>query len=74
VLELSAQYKIPIGAVCGICTLDPSELKSKGFAWVLEVSDANQSLAWNLTNAADRIEMEIEAFFKNPIQNLLNRE
>ena len=63
VLELAAEYGIPVGAVCGICTLSLEKLNANGFDWVLEVSDPNQSLTWNLINAADRIERAIEAFF-----------
>jgi glycerate kinase len=63
VLELGADYGVPVGAVCGMCTLSPKELKSNGFDWVLAISDPNQSLIWNLTNAAAQIEKKVEAFF-----------
>lgn len=63
VLELGAKSGIPVGAVCGICTLAPKKLQAAGFEWVLEVSDHNKSLSWNLSNAANRIEKEVEAFF-----------
>ncbi|MFM1879671.1 MAG: hypothetical protein RLZZ241_2537 [Bacteroidota bacterium] len=51
ILGLGAEFGIPVGAVCGSCTLTEPVIKSSGMTWVIAVSDKERTLSWNLQNA-----------------------
>ena len=63
ILTISQSYKIPVIAVCGALDTDEDELKKEGLSAVVEVRDPNQTLEYNMAEAAGLIENAISAYF-----------
>ncbi len=62
-LELGNRYNIPVLAVCGRCDADREALRKAGLAEVIEVSDRQRPLAWNMEHAFERTRLAMAQFF-----------
>lgn len=51
ILKFGKETGIPVAAVCGRCTLTKAEIEQAGFRWVLEISNSDKPLEWNLEHA-----------------------
>ncbi|MBT8322815.1 MAG: glycerate kinase [Eudoraea sp.] len=63
VMELGQTYGIPVVAVCGMLDVDPEELRAAGLFDAIEVRKKNESLEYNMKNAAELLKKAITRYF-----------
>ena len=63
-LELGKRFGIPVLAVCGRCDADRDSLRQAGLAEVIEVSDRQRPLAWNMEHAFERTRQAVAHYFE----------
>lgn len=64
VLELAHRHGVPVLAVCGSCEVPRATLRKAGIREVLEVSDRNRPLAYNMEHAATLVRDSVRAYFQ----------
>ena len=67
VLELGLQNQIPVIALCGKLEVGAEELKAAGITDVIEVSERDRSLQYNMTHAKRLLHDAAYHYFKNRI-------
>jgi glycerate kinase len=65
VLSLGKKFNIPVVAVCGQLDVDTSTLIEIGVKHVIEIQDADKTLAYNMKNAKDLLVYSVEEFCKS---------
>tara|TARA_R110000796_G_scaffold252619_1_gene388750 strand:+ start:436 stop:1569 length:1134 start_codon:yes stop_codon:yes gene_type:complete len=64
ILDIGKKKSIPVLAVCGISELSNEELKTEGFADVLQIHESNMSISYSMNNASKLIESKVYDYFK----------
>ena len=65
ILELGKEAGIPVLGVCGALDTEKAALVKEGLKDVIEVRDKTRSLEYNMENAAELIEKEIQNYFNS---------
>lgn len=64
VLERGKDHGIPVLGICGMLDIAVSELRSEGFADVIEIRDPGKPLSYNMAHAAELLEHAIRKHFE----------
>jgi glycerate kinase len=64
VLALSAVEKCPVIVFCGQCDASPESLEGARLKTVLQVSDPEKPLAWNMEHAYDLVAQSVSRFLR----------
>jgi len=67
VLKVANTYKIPVIGVCGVKRLTKTEEEKLGLQAIIEIADKNNSLEYNMNNAAELLTSKLADFLKNTI-------
>lgn len=64
VMKMGKKYQIPVIAVCGKCDVPVEELKANGLHDVIVISEPEQPLEYNMSNAASLMQSSVTDYFK----------
>ena len=64
VLQQGQSHNVAVVAVCGLLEIEKSVLIAEGFHDVIEIRDPSQSLAYNMSHAAELLQHAIADYFR----------